>query len=125
MTKSLIRRAKNSLGQRLKHNIFFLHVPKCGGNSIKDALRASALDLDLRKDDRYVYLNNSAIQNITEQHRSESDEELQLDAPAQGKQPRLHLESLLAFQLANELSYHGLHRCLAHEVTQAYLHVGR
>ncbi|RJP83248.1 MAG: hypothetical protein C4522_01240 [Desulfobacteraceae bacterium] len=64
--KSLPIRIKNTLSSPLKERIFFLHIPKCGGNSIKDALRNAYLSLFWWQDNAYVYLSNSIIEKMVQ-----------------------------------------------------------
>lgn len=64
MLKDYILRARRSaarIGQpRLRRDIFFLHVPKCGGSSITDAIRQHYLTMDPRDDHKIGHLHPHA-----------------------------------------------------------------
>ena len=112
MSNAIVNRIKNSLTPQLKEKLFFLHVPKCGGNSIKDALRASIVDLNYRNDDKYVYLNNSAIEGIVEQFAQEQSEELKLPQDSYYRIP----EALLLYHM-----YKSKTQCIAGHIPYSKL----
>lgn len=77
--ESVCKRFGNLLGG-VKENIFFLHIPKCGGTSIRRAIRLNCISLDIRKDRHFFDLDPGAsarVVNMTEgtnyPHDSSSD----------------------------------------------------
>jgi hypothetical protein len=59
-----MKRAQNTMRRRRLENIFFLHVPKCGGVSLDEALHSEYLTLDLRKDNQAIKLNSVASTEV-------------------------------------------------------------
>lgn len=55
---SLILRANNSFRHPLHQKIFFLHIDKCGGTSINQAIKSCYLYLDITKDRNLAHLNS-------------------------------------------------------------------
>jgi len=66
MFSSLSTRIRNSLQQPIKEKIFFLHIPKCGGTSVKNALRNKYISLDPRRDSTFAALDRNAMVNTTQ-----------------------------------------------------------
>ena len=62
--KSLLKRASNLLHGCLEEDIFFLHIPKCGGSSISYAIGWHYLTLDIRKGRGFVSLDPAASSNV-------------------------------------------------------------
>jgi len=50
-------RVSNTLTKSINENIFFLHIPKCGGSSLDQAIREKYLSLDPRSDRGIIHLN--------------------------------------------------------------------
>lgn len=58
---SLFNRVRNTIRDGgLKDRIFFLHVPKCGGTSIDEAIKSCYVTADVRKDRLLVRLDSKA-----------------------------------------------------------------
>jgi hypothetical protein len=72
--KSLPRRIQNTLRGPSKEKMVFIHIPKCGGTSIKDALRDSLLTLRFWKDNSYVYISNAGVLRLEEMLKNETSE---------------------------------------------------
>lgn len=64
LLKSLFKRAYNTFHGCLKDNICFLHIPKCGGMSIRDAVSSCYRTLDIRKDLYLVSIDSVASSNV-------------------------------------------------------------
>lgn len=64
LLKSLFKRAYNTFHGCLKDNICFLHIPKCGGMSIRDAVSSCYRTLDIRKDLYLVSIEPVASSNV-------------------------------------------------------------
>lgn len=62
--KAILQRASNQFNSGLKDNIFFLHIPKCGGASISQAISSRYYTLDIRKDRRVVALDAAASSGV-------------------------------------------------------------
>ncbi|MCF6153329.1 MAG: hypothetical protein E3K38_13805 [Candidatus Kuenenia stuttgartiensis] len=60
--KSILNRAKNLYAWGLKENIFFMHIPKCGGTSISHAISRKYLTPDFTRN-RIVSLDTYASSN--------------------------------------------------------------
>ncbi|MHA2215338.1 MAG: sulfotransferase family 2 domain-containing protein [Candidatus Hodarchaeales archaeon] len=66
--KSIIKKINNPFKQSLKENIFYLHIPKCGGSSIRKAIRdlypngedASAIGLDSLASSQVIKILNKS-----------------------------------------------------------------
>ena len=61
---SLFSKIKNTFHSRLKENICFLHVPKCGGTSLGQAIRRRYPTLKLGLTNYMVSLSASASSNV-------------------------------------------------------------
>jgi len=61
---SLFQRVNNQIHGCLNENIFYLHIPKCGGTSIRHAIRKFYLTLNIRKDKYLVELDSVATLNV-------------------------------------------------------------
>lgn len=61
---SLLKRAKNLFRGCLKENIFFLHIPKCAGSSIKNSIKDQYLSFNFSKDNKLVSLDSASTINI-------------------------------------------------------------
>ncbi len=64
MFKSLPIRIRNSFTTPIKEKIFFLHVPKCGGNSIKDSLKRNYLSLGCKQERTFIYIQSTAENRV-------------------------------------------------------------
>ena len=65
MFNSLLQRIKNTIHNGgLREKIFFLHVPKCGGISIDEAIKSCYLTIDVRKDRLLVHHNSRASAKV-------------------------------------------------------------
>lgn len=62
----LTTRITNTFTNRISENIFFLHIPKCGGVSISQAIAAKYLSLDPRNDRGIVNLNAPVSRQVIE-----------------------------------------------------------
>lgn len=62
----LLNRVSNTLKNRITENIFFLHIPKCGGVSIGQAIAATYLSLNLRNDSGIINLNAPVSRQVIE-----------------------------------------------------------
>ncbi len=60
---SLLNRANNQL-HGIKEKILFLHIPKCGGTSMIDAIRRCYLTMDIHQDENLVRINSGASFNV-------------------------------------------------------------
>ena len=63
---SLFNRLSNTLTNRITENIFFLHIPKCGGVSIGQAIAATYLSINIRNDSRIINLNAPVSSRVIE-----------------------------------------------------------
>lgn len=63
---NFITRVSNTFTRRNSENIFFLHIPKCGGVSIGHAIASSYLTLNLRNDSGIVNLNAPISRRVIE-----------------------------------------------------------
>lgn len=61
---SLFQRINNQIHGCLNENIFYLHIPKCGGTSIRHAIREFYLTLNIRNDKYLVELDSVATLNV-------------------------------------------------------------
>ncbi len=61
-----INRISNSILNRNSENIFFLHIPKCGGVSIGQAIAATYQTLNLRNDNGIINLNAPISRQVIE-----------------------------------------------------------
>ena len=59
----------------VKEKIFFLHVPKCGGNSIKDSLRNNYISLSYKREKSFVYIQSTAEEQATRLLQEEQSSE--------------------------------------------------
>lgn len=64
-----INRVSNTFSKRITENIFYLHIPKCGGVSVGQAIAAKYLSLDLRNDRGIVNLNAPVSRKVIETTR--------------------------------------------------------
>lgn len=64
--ESVIARSNNLFNGSLKENIFFLHIHKCGGSSINQAIKSCYLTWDITKDRRLVHLDSHAAFNAAQ-----------------------------------------------------------
>jgi len=62
----LFNRIANTFSNRISENIFYLHIPKCGGVSIGQAIASKYLSLDLRNDRGIVNLNAPVSRQVIE-----------------------------------------------------------
>lgn len=74
LIKSLPLRIMNTIRGPSREKIVFLHIPKCGGNSIKDALRNATLTLRLWEDNSYVYISNASVVELEKILKKETSE---------------------------------------------------
>ena len=82
---------------RLKENIFFLHIPKCGGNSFREAIRYCYANWDFRE--RHCLILNSNASSKAAAKLSEQDSSCDLIDPF----PVLKLrENLLAYYMCHK-----------------------
>ena len=65
--RSLLRRTHDLYHGGLKENIFFLHVPKCAGTSISNAIRCRYLTLNCANDRNLISLSAEASSNVIKQ----------------------------------------------------------
>lgn len=63
---NFITRVSNTFTRRNSENIFFLHIPKCGGVSIGHAIASLYLTLNLRNDSGIVNLNAPISRRVIE-----------------------------------------------------------
>jgi hypothetical protein len=61
---SILKRVETQLHGPLKDNIFFMHIPKCGGASISYAINWSYRTLDIRQDRNFISLDPAASFDI-------------------------------------------------------------
>ena len=57
----VIYRARNTLKRSLKEKIFFLHIPKCAGSSLSNAMVRNYIDLNKKNDKWIIRLPAEAI----------------------------------------------------------------
>jgi hypothetical protein len=62
----LTTRIINTLTNRISERIFFIHIPKCGGVSIRQAITAKYLSIDPRDDCGIVNLNAPVSRQVIE-----------------------------------------------------------
>lgn len=60
LLNSLVVRSNNLVHGCLKHKIFFLHVPKCGGTAITEAIKSCYRSFDFTNDFRMAHLESRA-----------------------------------------------------------------
>lgn len=61
---SIAARLRNTLQGPIKEKIFFLHIPKCGGNSIKEALRNKYITMSPRSDTSFAYIHSNGMGKV-------------------------------------------------------------
>jgi len=71
--KSLVARSNNLIHGSLNKNIFFLHIHKCGGSSINQAIKACYLTWDITKDRQLVHLDSRAAFNAAQKSVAQAD----------------------------------------------------
>lgn len=62
----ILNRVSNTLTNRISENIFYLHIPKCGGVSIGQAIAATYQTLYLRNDNGIINLNAPISRKVIE-----------------------------------------------------------
>jgi len=75
MLSSIAQRGRNSFRGPVKQKIFFSHIPKCGGTSVRHALRSNYITLNPRKDDRFVTILRSPVDSVIAQLETETSNE--------------------------------------------------
>lgn len=62
----LLNRISNTFSKSITEKIFYLHIPKCGGVSVGQAIAAKYLSLDLRGDRGIINLNAPVSRQVIE-----------------------------------------------------------
>lgn len=63
MSRRLSNRIINTVRGPLKDKIFFLHIPKCAGTSLNDAIAKQYINLNLKTDQQLIGINPVAAAN--------------------------------------------------------------
>lgn len=80
---SLVLRSKNLFQTPFNKKIFFLHIPKCGGTSINEAIKSCYLTLDFANDRRLAHVRSvpssiAAKKSVGLDHPSDAAEDYQV-----------------------------------------------
>ncbi len=75
MFEKLSVRIRNTLKPAIRERLFFLHVPKCGGSSIRESLRRNYLALNCKREREFVYVHSTAEERATRLLREERSPE--------------------------------------------------